>query len=304
MKPRNPYLDTIARIPLEVVLLIVPLFLIKKFLLKPALALLPLSTIAAHTIQGLVTLCMILGAYVLIVRLLEKRTVTELSPASAGRETALGFVAGFGMMSAIVGALGVLGVYSIAGVAFSTQLIETTVWIFVLAMLEEILFRGIAYRIIEQNFGTVVALVVSASIFGGMHITNENATLISVLSATLGGLFVGLFYTLTGRLWLPIFFHYGWNLSQIFWGTALSGMEEFGKFFEGRLEGPAWLTGGAFGPENSVIALAACVALLACSFALARRRGLIVPFRRKAESARNGATGDSPQSAPAAVKGQ
>lgn len=224
---------------------------------------------------------MIIGGYVLIAKRLEKRPVTELSPIRAGREAALGVVAGFGLMSAIIGVLWLLGAYSIAGIAATVLLIETVVWIFVLALLEEILFRGMLYRIIEQNLGTVAALSVSAVIFGGMHITNEDADLISVLSATLGGLLVGLLYTLTGRLWVPIFFHYGWNLSQIWWGTALSGTEEFGEFFDGRLEGPRWLTGGPFGPENSVLTLAVCAALLVGCFAHARRRGRLLPVRRR-----------------------
>ncbi len=294
MRIRNRYLDTVVRIPLEVILLIVPLFLIKKFLLKPALALLPLSETAAHTIQGLVTLLMILGAYILIVKLLENRAATELSPVKAGLEISLGLAAGFGLMSAILGTLWLLGVYSAASPTLTMQLIESIVWLFSLAPLEEVLFRGIAYRIVEQNLGTVAALVTSAAIFGGMHITNENADMTSVPSATLGGLFVGLFFTLTGRLWLPIFFHYAWNLSQIFWGTPLSGMGEFGRFFVGRLEGPAWLTGGAFGPENSVITLAACTTLLVGCFRLAQKRGLIVPFRREAASA-----SDVPPAVPA-----
>jgi membrane protease YdiL (CAAX protease family) len=277
---RNRYWDAVVRIPLEIVLLMVPLFLIKKFLLKPGLARLPLGEVAAGTIQGLVTLGLIVMAYILIVRWLERRTVAELSVGKAGREAALGGLAGFGLMSAIVGTLWVLGVYSIAGAVPTLLLIETVVWIFVLALLEEIIFRGIVYRVIEGNLGTLAALAISATLFGSLHVTNENADAISVLSATLGGLFIGLFFTLTGRLWVPIFFHFGWNLSQIFWGTALSGIEEFGQFFDGRLEGPDWLTGGAFGPENSVITVAVCTALLVGGFVAARRLGRILPFKR------------------------
>lgn len=289
MKPRNRYLNAIAWIPLEVVLLIAPPFLIKKFLLKPALAALSLGEVAAGTIQGLVTLGMLVGGYVLLIRLVEKRNVAELSTVEIGRESALGLAASFGMMSGVIGVLWLLGAYSAGDPAFTATLVKSFVWLFVLALLEEVLFRGIAYRIIERNLGTVVALVLSATIFGGMHITNENATVISVLSAALGGLVVGLFYTITGRLWLPIFFHFGWNLSQIFWGTPMSGMTEFGKFFDGRLDGPAWLTGGAFGPENSVITLVACAALFVACFVFGRRRGLLVPYRRVAGPVDEGA---------------
>ena len=42
-----------------------------------------------------------------------------------------------------------------------------------MATLEELIFRGMVYRIFEEWLGTISALILSAVIFGGMHISND-----------------------------------------------------------------------------------------------------------------------------------
>ncbi|MER6002645.1 CPBP family intramembrane glutamic endopeptidase [Nonomuraea angiospora] len=44
------------------------------------------------------------------------------------------------------------------------------------AVAEERLFRGVLFRIVEEHTGTVIALVVSALLFGATHLVNVNAT--------------------------------------------------------------------------------------------------------------------------------
>ena len=74
---------------------------------------------------------------------------------------------------------------------------------------------------------------------------------------------LGLAYSLARNLWFPIGIHFAWNFTQggIF-GAPISGFR-FKSIFEFQLSGPEILTGGAFGPEASLAALAVC--LLAAS---------------------------------------
>jgi hypothetical protein len=63
--------------------------------------------------------------------------------------------------------------------------------------------------------------------------------------------------------------------------VAVSGNEIPG-LLQGRLSGPEWLSGGAFGAEASVVAVVVCLAAGAFFIARAIQRGQIVqPFWRR-----------------------
>jgi hypothetical protein len=78
------------------------------------------------------------------------------------------------------------------------------------------------------------------------------------------GIMLGAFYALTGRLWVSIGVHIGWNFTQGYvFGAAVSG-SDLGPSLatsvasRGHAE---WATGAAFGPEASLAALLLCTAV-------------------------------------------
>ncbi len=86
-------------------------------------------------------------------------------------------------------------------------------------------------------------------------------------------------YMVTRRLWLCIGIHIAWNFAEggIF-SAAVSGGDTKG-LLQAKLIGADWLTGGAFGVEGSVVALAICAAVGILLVAKAVRKGNIVqPF--------------------------
>jgi membrane protease YdiL (CAAX protease family) len=90
-----------------------------------------------------------------------------------------------------------------------------------------------------------------------VHITNPGGTLwASIAIAIEAGLLLGAAYKWSGTLWLPIGIHWAWNFAQgnIF-GFAVSGNQAGDSIIVSQVDGPAWLTGGAFGAEASVIAV-------------------------------------------------
>jgi len=71
---------------------------------------------------------------------------------------------------------------------------------------------------------------------------------------------LGAAYALTGRLWLPIGLHLGWNFAEgSIFGMAVSGGSQKGSLITGELHGSNLLTGGVFGPEASIVAVVVCL---------------------------------------------
>lgn len=208
----------------------------------------------AEASRGVVTILCVYAAYVLHVRLIEGRPVRELHARPAPRELALGMAIGAGMITLVVGTLWALGAYRVEGVGSWDVLLVPLAAAAATAFWEEVVFRGVVFRIVEEGTGTWIALLVSAVAFGLVHLGNEHVTLRAVATTALvAGVFLGGVYVLTRRLWLAIGAHYAVNVFQgpIF-GLPVSGHDRTG-LLRGRLEGPELLTGGPYGIDGSIV---------------------------------------------------
>ena len=153
----------------------------------------------------------------------------------------------------------------------------------IVAFLEEFIFRcGILGALIDWIPRASVAVLISAVIFGGLHAANPHASILSVVSTTLGGIAYGMAFASTRRIWLPFGLHFGWNYAEgrVF-GFHLSGGAVRGAspFIQQHDLGPALLTGGDYGPEGGLIGLGArfvVLALLAAWISL-QHRGVARP---------------------------
>lgn len=202
------------------------------------------------------------GLYVVWVRFVERRAVRELSLRGALGETGAGFAGGVALFSIVIGVLAAVAAYRIRGHSNADVALAPLVVWFSGAVVEEIAFRGFLFRTIQEVGGTWIALAVSAAFFGLAHAANPGATLFSSFAIALeAGVLLALAYTYTKRLWLPIGIHAGWNFAEgTIFGVAVSGtgMQQQ-SVLHAVVAGPAILTGGAFGPEASVAAIAICV---------------------------------------------
>ncbi len=120
---------------------------------------------------------------------------------------------------------------------------------------EEVIFRGIIFRMIAERWNAAVALAVSALLFGAAHLTNPDATLWSAFAIAIeAGLLLGAAYMASGSLWFPIGIHWAWNFMEgnVF-GFDVSGMAPDFSLLDSDVTGPAILSGGAFGAEASLI---------------------------------------------------
>lgn len=152
-----------------------------------------------------------------------------------------------------------------------------------IGLVEEMLLRGIVFRVVQESLGTWLALVVSSLVFGALHLVNDNITVLAIANTTAAGVVLAATFLLTGRLWLCAGMHAAMNFFQdgIF-SMAVSGHGVKTGLLLTERSGPDWLTGGAFGIEGSAVDLAVVVLASFGMLVLAHRRGRVVlPFWKR-----------------------
>ena len=200
-----------------------------------------------------------LALYALFVRWFEGHPAQDLPLRRLAPETGKGLGVGFFYFVAVVGVMYACGVYRVA--SFGSNQPSALVNAFLLgittAVGEELLFRGVLFRWIDEKWNFAAALIVSSLLFGFLHLSNPGATWWSSLAIAIeAGLLLGAAYKYSGTLWLPIGIHWAWNYVQgNVLGFAVSGSQVNDKIFSSIIVGPDWLTGGIFGAEASVPAV-------------------------------------------------
>jgi membrane protease YdiL (CAAX protease family) len=181
-----------------------------------------------------------------------------------------GIIWGFIAISAVVLVLRHLGYLSIEGRTLSGIAAVKYAWewggLFLLVGLtEESTFRGYVQFTITRGSGFWWGALLFAVLFGVVHGTNGGESPVGLIGAGAVGLIFCLSLWYTGSLWWAVGFHAAWDWGQsYFYGTADSGMVAQGHLFSEHAAGRALWSGGATGPEGSVIVfpLLAVVALL------------------------------------------
>lgn len=211
-----------------------------------------------HPIAITLAVAAVLGLYALGVKLMEGHWPRDLGLGKLLPHTMLGWLIGFVYMTLVSSTIVALGnaTVDVRGTVWE----EICWWLLVfltVAVGEEMIFRGIIFRQIDERWNTWTALIVSALLFGFIHLPNNGATWWSSLAIAIeAGLMLGAAYKWSGSLWLPIGIHWAWNFTQgnIF-GASVSGNVAGGSLLEMQVNGPDIITGGDFGPEASIVAV-------------------------------------------------
>ena len=232
----------------------------------------------------------IISLFLMWVRYIEKRPIHTigLSSNKAARKYFVGFMIGITFMAANTLAFFVLGVAHFEGFYFEKHGINIVVSVFIMlfgymvqSASEEIAVRGWLLPIIGAKYNAMVAVLVTSTMFGVIHLLNPNVTALSIINIVLAGVFMALIVILQGDIWSVCGYHCGWNwaLANVF-GYQISGYAPVGgALFNLRLEGSELLTGGYFGPEAGIIAT---VFLLFGIFVLTK-----MIYRKKSAEMRN-----------------
>lgn len=238
-------------------------------------------------VTGVFIIGNILLVYLSYAHFVERRSASELSLPGMGRELGIGLLLGFGLMTVCFLIAMALGVYRIEGIASWQNLMAgVTAGTVTTPFGEEMLFRGVMFRILEDVFGGWVALVLSSVWFGYVHSGNEGETLAGVAAiAIVYGPMLAVPLMLTRRLWMGIGLHVAWNytMGKVYSGSV-SGGDQMQGLFKSTLQGPDLLTGSSAGMEGSLIAVLVSLTFTVVMLILAVRRGKIVPpsWKRKA----------------------
>ena len=287
---RSPWWWRVMDFPLVAMMLAVLLFAVAARLGYLAGKLVPpLGQPADAVVHMLVMLGFVLPTYKLAIARLGERQRDDLPGATALPDLGKGIAAGVVLFCIVAAGAASLGAYRIIGRGDTGDLLLPLIGTAIMpAFMEELLFRGILFRWIEEFGGSWAALLITAILFGLAHWANPNATWFSSFAiAVEAGLLFGGAYMLTRSLWMPIGLHAAWNFTQgPILGVPVSGNQVHG-IFQAKLSGPAILSGGPFGLEASVIAIVVCAAAGLWFLSLAVKRGaLIQPWwvRRRAAS--------------------
>lgn len=269
----------LIRIIAGIALCFYALVTVQNYITKPFFYSIISSRPIAGTIVNYISVAVLLASYYYLFRYYERRKITELSVRKFMIEWPGGFVMGFLVLSVVILILYLAGYYSVAGISGFSYLLAPFSVLVVAALLEELFFRLIIYRILEQWIGTYWALALSTFAFALPHLENDHVYVLSGLMMLVFGFAHGAMYLYTGRLWLPFAFHLGWNLAQPFYGSNLSGIED-PAILQSRFEGPTLLTGSDFGIEDSILSIIFLLAIGVVFFQLARKKGKIVIKRK------------------------
>ena len=288
----RPLILRIVDFPLVAMVVAVLLFLFANTLAVVLGKFVPaIGTTSTAAVQSIITIGLLWVAYKFGISRLGEQPRDELQTSNAPRGLGIGLLVGALLFSTVVAVAAVAGVYRVTGWGYLAGVLPILLGsALVPAFAEEILFRGILFRWIEDFAGSWVALALSSAFFGAAHLFNPGANWFSALAIAIeAGLLLGGAYVLTRSLWMPIGLHAAWNFTQggIF-GVPISGHASAG-LIHAKLQGPAVLSGSGFGLEASVIAIAIASAAGIWLVKRAVRRDLLIqPWWVRRPSVRSG----------------
>jgi len=223
--------------------------------------------------------------YRLYVKLVEKRPAYEVQRRGGGVETGGGFGVGAALVFLCLLTILLLGSYKVASMNPGSTLVHAFFIFGLLAFFEELIFRGILLRLIEELMGTWFSIVVVAIGFGAVHLVHDEATGLSSTAIALSDLILSGAFVLTRKVWLSWGIHWGWNFAQDgLLGMPNSSVDYLPSVLNPEVTGSTWLTGGVFGIELSVVGVVLNILAGLLLIKWAVNRGQIVePIWRRAD---------------------
>ena len=229
----------------------------------------------ADPLIHLVSFMVLLSSYYFLFRWYEKREIKELSIKYLPKEMFGGFVIGFSAISLSIFILYLLGYYHIIKIVTEDYSFKLFMTLVVAAIIEDLFTRGLVLRELENWLGTNIAILI-IMVIETYHIFNPNTTLFSFFVSLCWGFTMSMLFVYTKRVWLPFFFHLGWNFAQPFYGSNLTGLNDMGKIIHSKFEGPVLFTGGGIGIEDSIFTVTFLLLIGIILYYLAKREGKII----------------------------
>lgn len=212
---------------------------------------------------------LLVAAVSLICQLLRRRPLSELTgrvDARWLRQLLAGLVLGAALMllpALILLASGVVRWQVVDGLAIVIAALAPAAAV---VIAEELLFRGFVFQRLLDGIGEWPAQLLVAAFF----VLSHSATLaeagplktLAGINIFIASIAFGLAYIRTRGLAMPLGIHFAANMTQgPLLGFGVSGHDEASVLRPVFNDAPAWLTGGTFGLEASVLGLVCVIAL-------------------------------------------
>lgn len=249
---------------------------IQNFVLKPFFYSIIQDKNTANPIIHFICFIVLLTTYYYLFRFYDKREITELSLKYFFKEMFGGFFVGFFAISFVIFILYVLGYYQAFSITTAHYPIKFFTFLMFAAIVEDLFHRGLIVRVCENWLGTHLTIVIAMLVELQQHFFNPNFNLFSHFLTLIWGFTMAMMFIYTKRIWLPFFFHLGWNFSQPFYGSNLSGLNDMGSIIQSKFNGPELLTGGAVGIEDSIFTVTFLLLIGIMFYYRAKREGKIV----------------------------
>lgn len=247
------------------------------------LALIPLDKDYRNLLKGLFVSASCVLSYILFFKKYDKRAVTELAAKGLAKNLFIGLTIGFALQCLTILVIYLNGSYMVLKINPISFILIPLAIMFTVAIIEEILVRGIIFRIMEEKLGSYISLTFASILFGVLHLANPHGTLISAICITTAGFLFGTVFMYSRNLWMPIALHFAWNFTQSgIFGAITSGNEKTNSLIEAQIQGPEFITGGAFGPEGSIQAIVFCALATIVLFVMCNKNNKIIkPYWKK-----------------------
>lgn len=235
-----------------------------------------------NVLKGILVSAAVISSYIIFFKRYEKRPVVEFTMKTLPQNFIGGIVIGFVLQTVIVLVMYINHSYTIISINPITVVLIPLITMITVAVIEEVLVRGLIFRMLEKNFGTYLSLGFSSLLFGILHLINPHISFLSFLCITAAGFMLGSAFIYRRNLWFPIAIHFAWNFTQSgIFGAVTSGNEKVSGFINAKIQGATAITGGEFGPEGSIQATAVCILTSALFLFLSHREKKIIKPSKK-----------------------
>lgn len=248
---------------------------------------LPASTI----VQFLIALAAALAATRVLQALVERRPAAGRDfplTRRAALDVGFGLLAGIAAMVSVVAGFALAGAYGWAAetgtvAGWATVAAAGMAAFAIPAAAEEAVFRGYLLRSLGDAAGPVAAVLITSVLFAFVHGGNPAVGPIAFANIFLAGVLLAVAVLRTGSLWLATGVHLGWNwAADVPLDLPVSGIDAFDTpLYDGVPAGPAWLSGGAFGPEGGLVGTLGALAALGLVLWLTRPGAPLAPAAAK-----------------------
>lgn len=139
------------------------------------------------------------------------------------------------------------------------------------ALVEEVAFRGYAFQHFSRAVGPMGAALGFAAYYAILQSLLPGSSRASIFVSVALSLLLSMAYLRTRALWLSWGLNFGWKASRaLLFGLAVSGINSHSPVVQGNPMGPFWLTGGGFGLDGSWFAFVLLLATLPVLYRLTR----------------------------------